>query len=204
MGLETREAGTYITILGGKFCQRVKEGSEGAVERINKMNVKVYERFYDSFTGTLVNIKVKEGGEYGDQWVLTMKDKDDMYFIQLPYSNSYAKALLKMLPNIDLSKPFKMSPSLKEVDGKNQSSLFVNQDGVAIKHAYTKDMPNGLPQMVQKKVSGKLVWDDTDVLDFLKNMVETKIVPKLAGASLDEMLPEEPKTAQQLLDEEPF
>jgi hypothetical protein len=35
--------------------------------------------------------------------------------------------------------------------------------------------------MVQVKVKGELVWDDTDMLEFLHNMVMTEIVPKLEG-----------------------
>lgn len=83
-----------------------------------------------------------------------------------------------MLPNIDVKKEIKVSPQVKEVDGKQKSSLFINQDGASIKHAYTKENPNGLPQMKQVKVAGNLVWDDTEALEFLENMVKKDILPK--------------------------
>jgi hypothetical protein len=57
--------------------------------------------------------------------------------------------------------------------------LFINQNGVAVKHAYTKDAPNGMPPMVQVTVKGEQIWDDTDRLVFLQNMVDTQIIPKL-------------------------
>ena len=180
MGLDNREGGNYITILNGKFCQRVDKSVVGAVERVNKLGKVVYEKFYDSFTGKLVNIKTQDG-TYGKSWVFDFKDKDEVYHLQLSYSNSFATAFLKMLPNIDLSKEIKVSPSVKEVDGKNKSSLFINQNGQTIKHAYTKDAPNGLPPMTQVMVKGSPVWDDTDRIEFLHAMVMKDIVPKLEG-----------------------
>lgn len=180
MGLENREGGQYITILDGKFCKRVTKDTEGAVERVNKIGNTVYEKFYDRFTGKLVDIIIQEGGAYGKNWVFVLSDGIDIYRLQLSYSNSFATALLKMLPNIDLSKEFTMSPSVKVGDdGKKKSSLFVDQNGNHIKHAYTKENPNGLPDMEQIVIKGQMVWDDTKRLDFLEKMVKSDIIPKL-------------------------
>ena len=178
MGLETREPGNYITILSGKFCQRVQHGTEGAVERVNKIGNTVHEKYYPAFVGKLIDIKVQDGN-YGKTWNFYFQDKGEIYILQLSYSNSFSTAFLKMLPNIDLSKEMKVSPSVKEVDGKNRSSLFVNQDGKAMKHAYTRENPNGMPDMEQVQVNGQLVWDDTKRLVFLQAMVDTQILPKL-------------------------
>lgn len=180
MGLEQREEGNYIGILGGKFCRRVPEGTEGAVARVNKLGKTVHEKYYESFTGKLVGIKTADGN-YGKTWNFSFQDKGEIYILQLNYSNSFATAFLKMLPNIDLTKEMKVSPSVKEIDGKNKSSLFVNQDGVPVKHAYTMAEPNGMPDMEQVTVKGENIWDDTKRLAFLHNMVMTTIVPKLGG-----------------------
>jgi len=180
MALENRSEGNYITILGGKFCQRVPEGTPGAVSRVNKVGKTVHEKFYDSFTGKLVGIKTQDG-EYGKSWLFSFKDEAEIYNLQLSYSNSFATQFLKMLPNCDLTQKMKVSPSVKEVDGKNKSSLFINQNGVAIKHAYTREVPNGMPDMEQVTVKGQLVWDDTKRIEFLHNMVQTKIIPQLEG-----------------------
>ena len=182
MGLQNREEGNYITILGGKFSQRVHEGSEGSVMRTNKVGKVVHERYYDSFTAKLIGIKVKDG-DYGKTWNFLFKDKEDVYTLQMSYSNGLAKAFLKMLPNIDVSKEMKLSPSQKEEDGKTKTSLFVNQDGQSIKHAYTRENPNGMPQMEEITVKGEKVWDDTKQIAFLHDMVNTTIVPKLQGTT---------------------
>lgn len=178
MGLDTRQTGNFITILGGKLCQRVSEDTIGAVKRTNKLGNVVYEKFYDSFTGKLIDIKVQDG-TYGKTWNFVFKDKEEPYTLQLSYSNSFSTALLKMLPNIDLTKEMKISPSVKEIDGVNRSSLFINQDGKAMKHAYSRENPNGMPDMEQVTVKGVLVWDDTKRLEFLDKMVHETILPKL-------------------------
>jgi hypothetical protein len=178
MALENREGGQYITILNGKFCQRVSETTPGAIQRVNKLGKTVFEKFYDNFVAKLVGIKTQDS-PYGKNWVFDFQDKGEVYHLQLSYSNSFATAFLKMLPNIDVTKEMKLSPSVKEVDGKNKSSLFVNQDGNAIKHAYTKDAPNGMPDMEQITVKGQPVWDDTKRINFLYDMVQEKILPKL-------------------------
>lgn len=194
MGLEHRETGNFITIYAGKFSQRIRKPDNvsspeeiqkwlkenNAVSRVNKLGKTVYEKYYESFTGKLVSLKITDG-EYGKQWVFGFQDKKDIYLLQLPFSNSYSKNILKMLPNADLSKEMKLSPQVKDVDGKSKSSIFINQDGQALKHAFTKDNPNGLPPMTQVTVKGSLVWDDTDQMVFLAKMANDTIVPKLTG-----------------------
>lgn len=179
MGLENREGGKYITILGGKFCVRVAEGTPGAVERVNKEGRTVHEVFYDSFTGKLINIRKRTEGKYGPQFEFDFRDRGEVYTLQLSASNSYATNLLKILPNADLTQEMKVQPSQKIEDGKTKSSLFVSQNGVTLKHAYTKDAPNGMPPMEQITVKGQLVWDDTKRLEFLTEMMERDILPKL-------------------------
>lgn len=179
MGLANREGGKYITIMGGKFVVRVAEGTPGAVARVNKMNKTVHELSYDSFTGKLINIR-KRDSAYGPQFEFDFRDGGDIYTLQLSASSSPATNLLKILPNADLTKEMKVQPAEKiGEDGKKKSSLFVSQDGITLKHAYTKDNPNGMPPMEQITVKGQLVWDDTKRLEFLTAMMERDLLPKL-------------------------
>jgi len=150
--------------------------------RVNKVGKEVHEMYHDSFTGKLVGIRVKEDRWYGKQWEFDFQDQEQINTLQLSYSNSFSTNILKMLPNVDLSKEMKVQPSQKMEDGKPKSSLFISQDGVTLKHAYTKDAPNGLPQMVQITIKGALVWDDSDRLTFLEEMVRRDIIPNLPKA----------------------
>lgn len=180
MGLQNYERGNYITIFNGKFTQSVPEGTPGAVTRVNKNGKTVHEKYYDSFVGKLIGIKTQEGA-YGKNWLFSFKDKDEVYNLQLGYSNNYAVSILKMLPNIDLAKEMKVSPKSEEKDGKTQTSLFINQNGNPIKHAFTKDTPNGIPQWEQITVKGVPTWDNTKQMLFLENLALTKIAPNLEG-----------------------
>lgn len=185
MPFQKSETGKFFTIMNGKFAVRVPEGTEGAVSRVNKLGKTVHEIFHDSFTAVLVGIRTQDG-EYGKNWIFQFNDGGDIWNLQLSYSNSYATNLLKMLPNIDLTREFKMQPAVKEEDGKTKSSLFIKQDGNSVKHAYTMENPNGLPPMEEKEVRGQKVWDDTKRLEFLHDMVKRDIIPKLPQASTPE------------------
>ncbi len=182
MAFGNREGGNYFTILNGKFCVRVDEKTPGAVARVNKLGKTVHEIFHDSFTGKLVDIRVRDG-EYGKSWNFDFRDGEQLFTLQLSYSNSSAVNLLKMLPNADLSQEMKVQPSLKVEDGKNKTSIFVTQNGVNLKHAFTREHPNGLPDLKKVVVSGNEVWDDTERLAFLAAMVERDIMPKLPKRS---------------------
>jgi hypothetical protein len=179
MGLENRQDGKYLTIFDGKFCIRVKEGTEGATQRVNKENNTVYEKYYTSFTAKLVGIRTSES-KYGKSWNFDFRDSGEMYTLQLPWSNSFASNFLKKLPNIDLEAEMKVQPVQKVENGKKKTSLFVTQHGQPVKHAYTREVPNGLPQMEQIEVKGQLMWDDGKQIKFLHDMVVSTILPKLS------------------------
>jgi len=186
MSFSDKSSNKFFTILAGKFTVRVPEGTPGATTRVNKIGKTVHEVQHDSFTGILRDIRVTESAEgYGKTWNFDLQspEGETMYTLQLSYSNSFSTALLKILPNLDLTQPFTMTPSTKEVDGKKQSTMFVNQNDTPVKHAYTKENPNGLPQMEELTVKGVKTWDDTKRLAFLENMVNTELLPKMHKAT---------------------
>jgi len=199
MGLGNHEGGKFITIFNGKFTQRVPESTEGAVQRTNKDNKVVFEKYYDNFTGKLVGISTRESS-YGKQWLFAFKDELEVYNLALSYSSGFASAFLKMLPNIDITKEMLVSPSVEEVDGKKKSSLFVKQSGAWIKSAFTKDNPNGLPKWKQVTVKGQLVWDDSEAMAFLEEMVKRDIIPKLPKQEATASTPAQ-QSAEELAEE---
>jgi len=170
----------YLTIADGKICRRVQTKTPDAVERLTKDNKLVFEEFYKGWRGTITDIKTREN-DYGKNWMIYLTDEFGDYILQLPYSSGYSASFLKALPNLDPSQPVTITPSLKIEGDKKRTSLFLNQNGVALKWAYTKDNPNGLPQLMQIKVKGKTTWDDSDIMEFLENMVNNEFLPKLNG-----------------------
>ncbi len=71
--------------------------------------------------------------------------------------------------------------------------MFITQDGNPVKWFYTKDTPNGLPELKQVKVKGKLTWDDSDTMEFLEKMVKTEIAPRLSKSGVAVSASNEPQ-----------
>ena len=173
MGLGIRSRTTYLQIVGDKVCRRVSKDTESAAMRINKNNEEVYELQYDFVRGKIESIETKEG-KHGKQWLIALFDGEEHFTLQLPYSGSMSKAFLMAFLNIDLAQSVKLSPSVKEINGKKKSTLFVNQNDKGIKWAFTKDNPNGLPPMEQISYKGVLQWDDSKQLIFLEQKLREK------------------------------
>lgn len=179
-GFSNRDKNIYFNIFNGKICRKVPLGTEGSIERVNKLGNTVSEVFYDSFTGLLVNIRLQPDGGYGKQWAFDFKTEGgSICTLQLGVSNGFATALIKVLPNIDLDKVITITPNIGEYNGKQTSTLFVNQDGKALKHAFTREVPNSMPDLEKKIISGKEVWDDTERLNFFEKLIMESIVPEL-------------------------
>lgn len=181
MGVGQQSADKYYGVYEGKVSRSFKEPTKASKARVNKEGRTVNEEFYDYIEGLITSIKVKEHDKYGRSWIITFLDDDgDTLIWQLSYSGGYAGAFLKILPNVDLTEPVRCIPSYKEnAKGKKQASVFIKQDGVSLKWAFTKDNKNGLPDLVKIIVKGKEQWDDTAQMQFLYNMVMDEIVPHL-------------------------
>lgn len=171
----------FYGISNGKIVRQFPTKSEGTIERVNKAGKTVHEKFYDYLDGKILDISVKEHEEYGKFWVVTLQDTEsgESQILQFNYSSGYANGFLKALPNVDLTSKVKISPSAKKEGDKTKTTIFINQHGSAVKWYFTKDNPNGMPQLKKIKVKGKDTWDDSDVMEFLEKMVKEEIVPKL-------------------------
>jgi hypothetical protein len=178
MGLNKGEnAGTiYLSVANGKLVQQHKQPTENTTERVNKVGKTVHEEFFRDLTGVITKIETKEN-DYGKQWQITFQDGTDKYMVQMPYSGRYSSSFLKALPNLKQGQPVKFNPW--EMQDKNNSSKTITgvtlyqDDGngmVKVPSAYTKEDPNGLPEMKKKKIKGKDVWDDTEMMEFLEDM----------------------------------
>lgn len=179
MATGTTTHNAYYSISNGKICQSFKTMVEGAIERTTKTGKQTFEKFYDYIDGVITNIETRES-EYGKSWLVSLLDGETTQVLQFNYSSGYSAAFLKALPNVDLIKKVKITPKLTIEGDKKKTTVFINQGGKACKWAFTKDNPNGMPELTQIKVKGKLTWDDSDCMAFLENMVKTDILPHLS------------------------
>lgn len=179
----------YWSFTKGQFTRRVSENHKGATPRVLEQGPNtgktIYEVFVDTITGQIVEIKVREG-DYGKSFQILIDVTEDEHtpeFFAVDFRfNSTGKSLLKKLPNIDLSKDVALVGYA--IDGTNSKGEAVTnyyavpyQGEISkagkVLPAYTKEEPNGYPEMVQKKVRGKNTWDDTDQLEFLENLINS-------------------------------
>ena len=179
MGAVMQSNAIFLTIGNGQICKKVSKPTSISKERVNKNGVNVHEEYYKGWKGMITAIEVREHKEYGKFWNVTLTDDQGDAVIQMKYSSGYATAFLKMLPNVDLKSDVIITPKLTIEGDKKKTSLFITQHGQPIKWYYTRDNPNSLPELKKIKVKGKEQWDDSDIAEFLENMVNTEIVPKL-------------------------
>lgn len=181
----------FFIISNGKICRSFQNATKTSIERTNKNNRIVHEEFYDYIDGVITDIDTKDS-EYGKYWLITLVDNGEKQVLQMPYSSGYSSAFLKTLPNVDFTQKVKLIPKLSIEGDKKKTTLFVNQHGKALKHYYNKETPNRLPPLVEQKVKGKKIWDDSDMMEFLENMVNTLIKPNLnktGEVNIEEKLP---------------
>jgi hypothetical protein len=163
---------TYLSVADGNLVRQHKQATERTTERLTKTGKLVFEERFKDLTAKLENITTRTN-EYGTQWQLHFTDGDASYIVSLPYSSRYSSSFLKALPNVDVSKELRFMPwAMKDKQDatKTITGVTLYQDGEKIAPAYTKENPNGLPQMVKIKVKGKEQWDDSDMMQFLEQM----------------------------------
>jgi hypothetical protein len=163
---------TYLSVADGNLVRQHKQATERTTERLTKTGKLVFEERFKDLTAKLENINTRTN-EYGTQWQLEFSDGDATYIVSLPYSSRYSSSFLKALPNVDVSKELRFMPwAMKDKNDatKTITGVTLYQDGEKIAPAYTKENPNGLPQMVKIKVKGKEQWDDSDMMQFLEQM----------------------------------
>jgi hypothetical protein len=199
MALTKQSSNTiYLSVADGNLVRQHREATNETTQRVTKTGKLVHEERFKDLVAQLLGAETKEN-DFGKQWCLKFKDGEDMYIVNMPYSSRYAASFLKALPNIDLTKIVKFMPW--SMQDKNDSTKKVTgvtmyqDDGngvVKIAPAFTKDNPNGLPQMKQVKVKGVLTWDDTEMNEFLEAMANKKFATIASAPTSDEGVEDAP------------
>ncbi len=202
----------------GQFVRRVDENNKEAVSRVLEKGPNagktVYEIFMDEITGQLIDCKIKDG-EFGKSFQLIIDvtiDEPEYFAIDFKFQSA-GKRLLKVLPNIDLEKDvalkcWEMDTTNTKGDPITLSGTTVYQGEVSkngkVPPAYTKEEPNGFPEMQKVKVKGKEQWDDSDQIDFLEDLINSTPWPGMPGEEAKE--PNQPKTEtkEEATHDEPF
>lgn len=167
---------TFLSISAGNLVRQHENPIEGVtISRTNKNGKEVHEEMFKSLEATITAIKPKEA-PFGKVWELEMQDGDESFVISWPYSSRYTNNFFRLLPNINLSEPIKFSPwSMKDKKDSSKTVIGISiyqsgHEGGKVPFKWSKEQPGDLPDLVQKKVKGQKVWDDTDQLEFFEKL----------------------------------
>ena len=189
----------YLSIWGGKIVEKLKDGDPNGKTFVNpKDNTKSTFGIIDDYViGIIANIYIEQNDYNGQRWStwnVEMYDKDELevLVLRMPFRSSYAEQFLRRVESIDFTKPVKLAPDFfeGEKDDKWISVLHVMQGGEGdhgwqkIESNYTREAPNGLPELEPKEVNGETVWDSGKRIKYWMEMVAGKILPKLPGGAL--------------------
>lgn len=177
---------TFLSISDGKIAKRVQEGEAGAIKCFSKDGTKSwYEQRFSSVSGRITDVfkRVSDKG-YGSQLCIVLKDGNEEFQVQMPWSSRYSSGFFLCMPNIDPSKELTLSPWAKEIDGTKKTMLYLRQgSGDNVEWAWTRENPGEMPDMKQMKVKGNIVWDDTDRQEFFEKYLNDVFIPKVKNSA---------------------
>lgn len=183
MGLETddRSNRIFLSIMKGRITLKVDANTEGAKQRTNKLGTVVWEKHYTSLTGIIIYIRTRDHAEYGKFWDIGVQDGADVFSLQFPYNSGYAMGFLKRIESVNLAIPVKFNPYYIPEEGtdKFRSFLILYQNDKKIPSLYTRENPNGLPELKEITVDNKKTWDSTDQMKFFEDILDNEVRPNL-------------------------
>ena len=141
----------------------------------------VHEEHFDELEGLVLDIYSSTHDQYGTTWGILVKDKDGaMYTLKFSQKSPYFTGFFTRLENCDLSRPVSFRTwAIKQENGKEKYYGTIMQDGDKIASKYTKDNPNGMPELKKVFFDGKDQWDSFDRDQFLIAIVG-RLQPELS------------------------
>ncbi len=172
---------TFLGVSDGKIVQRVQEGTDGAIARVLKAGQNegktIWEKTYSAVTGFITGgeIAVKEFSGKKVKELQIEIDSDTV--LQLPLK-MFLQAFAKPLPNLDVAQAVEISVYKNK---KGYAAMNMKQGAENLKWAYTRESPNGLPDVTQDALGN---WDFRDCDTFLELKV-TEFFNALEGAGTE-------------------
>lgn len=150
----------YLSVIDGKFAQRVRPDVVGVQKRTLKSGKVVYEKYYNNVKGIITKLELK-AREYEGKTLKSLNITLDNE-VQIQLSGGIDNAQNKNIINTLLSPQCKLDCLLVFLISRDQdgySEVFIMQDDHGIKRFSNKENPNGVPQPVKKEKMGEVKWD---------------------------------------------
>lgn len=177
----------YVRIIEGRFAIAANEGDSGAESRENKNGKIVWEQYSEVMRLTIRSMGIRDT-KFGRVFNLNSKK----YTIEVPLG-VHCQQFIQRLRNLDLSEPVALAPykfpkkddNEREIKGKFITGWQICQGGPAdapidkdykidpyIKGGRDGDLPE-LKKVKDSKAKGGYRWDDSDIIDFLEEHLNT-------------------------------
>ena len=158
MGLSNTSGGiTYLNLKEGKFARK---NANGDIE------------LFDAVDGLITGIEFQDDEYNGTKFrklKIVLEDESQKYLVQVRTDSGYYRGLTNSIANADINQPVKLTASSKLGDnGKPQTTIFVTQNGKALKWKWSKDNPGELPELEKVKVKGQMVYDNSKQLEYFE------------------------------------
>ena len=166
MGLSNTTGGiTYLNLKEGKFARK---NANGDIE------------LFDAVDGLITSIEFQDDEYNGTKFrklKLVLEDEGQKYLVQVRTDSGYYRGLTNAIANGDIKQPVKLIASSKLGDnGKPQTTIFVQQNGKALKWKWSKDNMGDLPQLEKVKVKGQMVYDNSKQLEYFENFWKSLLI----------------------------
>jgi hypothetical protein len=172
----------YFNVYKGKIAQRVDGNAEGCVERTLDSGKTIHEIYHDYVEGYIHDMEYKEhewNGKKIKSINFTIVNNGLTGVLSIPYNSRMSGSFYVRMENIDFSKLVRFAP----VIGNNDNVyLWIQNGGENVEPLYTKDNPNGLPQLKKVVVNGEETWDSTEQMKFFNDKIKNIILPAIEEA----------------------
>jgi|APGre2960657404_1045060.scaffolds.fasta_scaffold28849_2 hypothetical protein len=184
MALGNNSSSIYLDLRNGKVYRYSKTNEPGTTATQTAKGETRYFYIYDFVEGHVTNFSTREEDIQGKlklKFQIHLKDGNDDYVVKMDVDSSYFRMFCSVIPNIDWNFPVRLIPRIKEEQGVKKSSLITVNNGKPCKFAFTKDNPNGKPEVTfTKNKKGEVIdIDREEEQQFFFNLIadaKTKLV----------------------------
>lgn len=139
MALGETQNRIYLNVSLGKLRIKCDASNPKAQKRIDSENKEVHELVYPWVKGVLDDVQFRTHEEYGNSWLVFVKDGQESYCLQLKEDSRYGGDFLRKLPNLHKGKIYTFTPYEMIRDGETKSGLSIKDDAEnKIQSYYTK------------------------------------------------------------------
>lgn len=176
MGAKRKTSGTvqFFRIFNGKIIKAVDNKTEHSVILKNSKDKAFLAEIFDSIEGKLEKYYIYQESYQEkpyDKLCIQLRDTEtgEIMCLTERLDSDCASSIIQRIQSVDLSEPFEIVAMLKD---KLYNYAFIKQHGVTVKSQFTQENP--LPQWNKVKINGVDMWDKTDCLNRLKELVKER------------------------------